>query len=101
MTPPVSPRDLLINGRFSTLDSRTPEPEAMVVGDGRFLFTGARAEAAPFAGPTARIVVLGGRRVIPGLIDMHAHLDREGLKQLHPPMTGLRSRQDVLERIAD
>jgi predicted amidohydrolase YtcJ len=27
--------------------------------------------------------------VIPGLIDVHAHLDREGLKNLHPGLEGL------------
>jgi hypothetical protein len=93
--------EVLVNGKFATLDERMRSPEAVVVSDGRIGFTGSRADALAFVGVQPhRFTDLGGRTVIPGLIDMHAHLDREGLKQMHPPMTGLRSRHDVLNRIA-
>lgn len=94
--------EVLVNGRFATLDEQMRAPEAVVIGAARIRFTGSRADALAFvAARPHHITDLGGRTVIPGLIDMHAHLDREGLKQMHPPMTGLRSRRDVLKRIAN
>jgi predicted amidohydrolase YtcJ len=94
--------ELLVNGRITTLDD-AEAPEALVV-DGKLIaFSGARKDAAAFAAARGdtQVTDLGGRCVVPGLIDMHAHLDREGLKQSHPAMTGLRSRRDVLQRIED
>ena len=46
------------------------------------------------------IIDAGGRTVMPGLIDGHAHMDREGLKSIFPTLSGCKSIDDVLERIA-
>lgn len=40
---------------------------------------------------------LGGRVVVPGLIDTHAHMDREGLKRIGPSLADCRSVDDVLQ----
>ena len=42
-----------------------------------------------------RVVDLGGATVIPGLVDAHAHLDREGLKYRLPSLARCRSIADV------
>jgi predicted amidohydrolase YtcJ len=93
---------LLMNGRISTMDAAVPSPEALLTDGERIAFTGTRRDAEAMAAtfPRISLVDLQGNCVIPGLIDMHAHLDREGLKKMHPSMTGLRSRQDVLDRVA-
>ena len=39
------------------------------------------------------------KSVVPGLIDAHAHMDREGLKDIYPSLAGARSIDDVLEMI--
>ena len=44
---------------------------------------------------------LAGRAVMPGLIDAHAHMDRKGLKSLHPSLAGARSIDDVLQLTRD
>ena len=92
---------LLLNGRIATFDSAVPSPEALLTDGERVAFIGRRADAEALAAkrPQVHRIDLRGNCVIPGLIDMHAHLDREGLKQSYPPMKGLRSRQDVLDRI--
>ena len=46
------------------------------------------------------IIDAGGRTVMPGLIDGHAHMDREGLKSIFPTLSGCKSIDDILERIA-
>ena len=51
--------------------------------------------------PGIEIVDLHGKAVIPGLVDSHAHMDREGLKDIYPSLAGAKSIDDVLARIAD
>lgn len=46
-------------------------------------------------GPRTRWVDLRGATVIPGLVDVHAHLDREGLKYLSPSLAACRSVGDI------
>jgi len=77
--PEMSRTDLLLfNGRFTTLDRDNPAADAALVRDGKFLFVGAEREARSFERSAAEID-LGGRRVIPGLIDSHTHVIRGGL----------------------
>jgi predicted amidohydrolase YtcJ len=42
-----------------------------------------------------RVVDLRGATVVPGLVDAHAHLDREGLKYLYPSLARCRSIADI------
>jgi predicted amidohydrolase YtcJ len=61
------------NARFYTVNERQPWAEAVAVRDGRFLRVGTTAEVAPLIAPATRIIDLGGRFVLPGLIDSHTH----------------------------
>jgi predicted amidohydrolase YtcJ len=65
---------LLVNGRIHTLDPARPEATAVLVRGERIAAVGADADLRAEAGPAARILDLGGRAVIPGLIDTHTHL---------------------------
>src|SRR5262245_66325264 len=51
--------------------------------------------------PRTRVIDLKGKAVIPGLIDGHAHMDREGLKTIYPSLGRVRSIGDIQDRIAD
>lgn len=74
------PTDLVLtNGKFTTLDRGRPQGEAVLVRDGRFAAVGTELEVRGQAGTDVRILDLGGRRVIPGLIDSHTHVIRGGL----------------------
>ena len=74
------PPDLILtNGRFTTLDPAMPNPEAVAIEAGRFSAIGAARDILPTAGPGTRVLDLGGRRAIPGLIDSHLHVIRGGL----------------------
>jgi predicted amidohydrolase YtcJ len=65
---------LLVNGRIHTLDPGRPEATALLVRGERIVAVGTDADLKAEAGPTARVLDLGGHAVIPGLIDTHTHL---------------------------
>ena len=59
------------------------------------LAVGALGEMKSWRDRHTRVVDLRGAVVIPGLVDAHAHLDREGLKYLLPSLARCRSLADV------
>ena len=86
---------LLHNGRILTLDPRRPRATALAVTGGRIAAVGGPAEVKPWRHGRARVVDLRGAVVVPGLVDAHAHLDREGLKLLFPSLAPCRSIADI------
>ena len=74
-----SPDVLLVNGKVVTADAEGREYEALAVRDGRIAALGTSAELRKLAGRDTRIVDLGGRTVIPGLVDSHIHAIRAAL----------------------
>ncbi|MCG8548628.1 MAG: amidohydrolase, partial [Alphaproteobacteria bacterium] len=89
---------VLTGGKVITLDPGSRIAEAVAVADGRILAVGADREIESLAGD-ARRIDLKGRAVVPGLIDGHAHMDREGLKNRLPSLAGAKSIEDILETV--
>jgi predicted amidohydrolase YtcJ len=87
--------DAIVLGRILTLDPRRPTAGALAIRAGRIVGVGDRAAARGWRGRGTRVVDAGDGHVIPGLVDGHAHLDREGLKFLYPSLAGCRSIGDV------
>jgi predicted amidohydrolase YtcJ len=71
----AAPDLILINGKVFTSDAGQSIAEAFAVTAGRFTAVGSTAAVRRLAGPSTRVVDAGGRRVIPGLIDAHMHID--------------------------
>ncbi|MBX3665141.1 MAG: amidohydrolase [Burkholderiales bacterium] len=96
------PADLILkNGHILTVDSGFRIAQALAVAGERILAVGTDAEVSPHAAPWTRLIDLNGKTVIPGLIDGHAHMDREGLKGVYPSLGRTRSIRDIQDRIAD
>ena len=51
--------------------------------------------------PATRVLDLNKRTVMPGLIDGHAHMDREALRNVFPALGKVRSIKDIQDRIAE
>ena len=93
----TAPDLILHNGRITTLDRGNPAPQAVAVTAGRFSAVGDAAAIMPTAGPATRVVDLGGRRLIPGLIDNHIHIIRGGLNfNMELRWDGVRSLADAM-----
>lgn len=61
-------------GEIVTVDDARPTAEAVAVKDGKILAVGTRAEVErAHKGPATRFVDLGGKALLPGLIDAHSH----------------------------
>lgn len=61
------------NGKIYTANAKHEFAEAMAVRGDEILYVGAAEKAGKFAGPGAAAVDLGGRLVLPGLVDAHIH----------------------------
>jgi predicted amidohydrolase YtcJ len=77
----ANPADLLlVNGKIVTLDAAASVKEALAIEAGHIAATGTAEELRKLAGPSTKIIDLGGRTVIPGLIDSHIHAIRAGFR---------------------
>ena len=94
--------DLIVsNGNILTQDASRPVVQALAVKGERILAVGAADDIASLRGPRTRSIDAAGRTVLPGIVDAHAHLEREGLKGQRLSLEGLRSVADILNAIRD
>ena len=77
----ANPADiLLVNGRIVTLDGTSSISEALAINGDRITATGSADQMRKLADAATKIIDLGGRTVIPGLIDSHIHAVRAGFR---------------------
>jgi len=70
----AAPADVIVSdARIYTVDPAKPEAEAMAIAGGRIVYVGDSAGAMALKGPATKVEDLGGRRVLPGLVDSHIH----------------------------
>jgi predicted amidohydrolase YtcJ len=95
---PPAPDTILINGKLVIYDGSPAQ--ALAVRDGKIASIGNTPSIRALAGPATRVIDLGGRTVIPGLIDSHIHAIRAGLSytsEVH--WFGVHTLKEALERI--
>lgn len=98
----TAPAELLLHGgAIRTMDPARPLAEAIAIGGGRILGLGSRADLEGLVGPGTRQVALGGRMVMPGIIDFHLHLLGGMTTRLYAtPLTPVDDFPAVLEKAA-
>jgi predicted amidohydrolase YtcJ len=86
----------LVNGRIHTMDAANTIATSVTIRNGRFVAI----NAAPAAGPTVRIIDLGGRTVVPGLVEPHIHIvslgNRPGYHTILENTASIREIQEAL-----
>ena len=92
--------DLLIdNARIWTGDGAAPWAEAALVRDGAFLFVGRRSDIEPPAG--AERIDAGGRLMLPGFVDGHAHLYGTGMALASVDLRDTKDEADAARRVRE
>jgi predicted amidohydrolase YtcJ len=64
---------VLTNGKIYTVDPTRSIATALAIKDGKIVYVGSTAAARLWIGPKTQTQQLGGRLVLPGLIDSHIH----------------------------
>jgi predicted amidohydrolase YtcJ len=95
-----APTIVLLGGRVHTFDATRPAASAVAIAGAEILAVGDDAAIEALAGPDTRRVELGGRTVVPGLIDAHFHLFGVGASASSLSLVGTRSIDDVKARVA-
>src|SRR5882757_3878155 len=73
-TQSVGPADVVLtDGKIYTVDASHSTASALAIKDGKIAFVGSATDAKHWIGPATHVETLGGRLVLPGLIDAHIH----------------------------
>lgn len=90
---------VLVNGRIHAQDPALAGATAVAMRDGRFLAVGGD-EVRAAAGPGARVIDLGGRRVLPGMTDAHFHYYDWALGRRRVMLAGVPSLAELQAKVA-
>jgi predicted amidohydrolase YtcJ len=90
---------LLTNGRIHTMDAAGSVVDSLVVRDGRVAFAGRRGDINAAAGEAA--LDLGGRAVLPGLVDGHGHLMLLARARLELRLDDARSEDEIARMVRE
>ena len=92
---------ILVNGNIITLDERRPRVSALAISYGRVVALGGDAEIRRLAGAGATVVNLGGKTVLPGLIDAHLHWEAQARSLRSVNVFEVPSKAQALERVRE
>jgi predicted amidohydrolase YtcJ len=76
----MTPDFILLGGRIATMDAAARECSALAALNGRIVALGEDAAIRDLAGPATTILHAEGRRVLPGIVDSHAHPDAYAIR---------------------
>jgi hypothetical protein len=94
------PADLVILGaRIYTAAPAHPLARALAVRGGRLVAVGENADVLAHIGPKTRVLDLGGKTVLPGLIDSHGHMLDLGNRLSDVDVVGTPTYQAVIDQV--
>ena len=92
--------DMILHaGKVLTADAEDSIEQAVAIRGNSIQAVGSDQDVMALAGADTKTIDLRGRTVIPGIIDIHAHMDREGLKRINPSLEGAKSIPEILSII--
>ena len=93
----VDPDLILYNGNVLTVDQEFAVAEALAIRGDRITVVGNNADVRSLATPETQLVDLGGRTVLPGLIDTHTHPLGAALYEFDHAVPDMETVADVLD----
>ena len=91
---------IIKNAKIFTADKANPQATALVVKDGKFIYVG---DEAGLAGYEGEVTDLGGKFIMPGIIDSHVHVTTSiGFRYMDPgEYVVCASKQEALDFMAE
>ncbi len=90
---------VLVGGKIITVDASFSIHRAMAVKGDRILAVGSDADIARYQGAQTQVIELGGRVVMPGLIDSHLHATSAAMTEFDHPIPQMETIAEVLDYI--
>jgi predicted amidohydrolase YtcJ len=87
------------NGYVYTVTPGARVAHAVAVKDGRIVYVGSDEGASAFVGPSTKVVKLGGKMMLPGFIDAHAHAGMTASALYSALLYGLTSVDDYVAAV--
>src|SRR5438093_6105977 len=87
------------NASILTMSSGRPTAQALSIAGDRFRAVGSNAEILKTAGPKTRKIDLGGKCIVPGIIESHVHPIMAALSEIDGPVPVLHSISDIQKYI--
>ncbi len=94
-----SPDLILHHGKIVTVDAKFSIAEAVAIRDGRIVKVGSNRDVLALKATATRVVDLGGKPVLPGLIDSHVHPSDASMIEFDHAIPEMETIQDVLDYI--
>lgn len=92
---------IYFNGKIYTMNDNRPTVEAVAVSGDSILSVGSKEDTMKLKGDKTKLFDLNGKTMIPGLIEGHAHLYHLGFNLLEVDLTGAKSYDEAIERVAE
>jgi predicted amidohydrolase YtcJ len=96
----ADPDLILHNGKVVTVDRTFSVKQAIAVQGDKIVAVGTSDEVLKLRGPKTEVIDLGGKMVLPGLIDSHVHPNSAAMHEFDHPIPDMETIQDVLDYIA-
>jgi predicted amidohydrolase YtcJ len=91
---------ILTNAAVYTVDKQQPRAEAVAVIGDRIVAVGSRADIDLWRGPQTKVIDAGGKLLLPGFNDAHAHFIQGGAQLEQVQLTDAATPEDFTRRIA-
>jgi len=92
---------VLLGGKVVTVDDKFSIQEAVAVRDNRIISVGSRQKVEALIGPKTKVLDLEKKLILPGLIDAHAHIYNLGQELTSLNITGSKSYQEIIKKVAE
>ena len=97
----LSSDTILYNGKIHTMRSKSDIVEAIAIKGDKVISTGSNKDVQSLSNSETIEIDLGGRLVLPGLIDTHTHLETIAEGMINVNLKGVRSIDEVVKTIEE
>ena len=97
----MRPELILYNANIITVDREQPRAQAVAIMAERFLAVGADDDVKRLATARTKLLDMGGKTIVPGFIDAHAHPNAAGRRHLREVDCDLRSIEEILDAVRE